>query len=229
MTAHPRIALIHATRVAIEPIEIALKSLWPEALGVSQLEEGLALDVELAGHLTPKLTERIELLTFYAINCGAQAVLFTCSAFGDAIEAAASKVPVPVLKPNEAMFDEAFACGPRVSMIYTFEPAREGMEKEFRIAAEQRSSSAKMMSVFCEGALDALKSGDTERHDRLIADAAAAIRDADVILLAQFSMARAAPTARKRTTIPVLTSPETAVLKLKACVAASLPKEMPQC
>ncbi|MEO0498451.1 MAG: hypothetical protein AAF141_13970 [Pseudomonadota bacterium] len=44
MTQPPRIALIHATRIAITPIEGAAGRLWPEADTITMLEESLSVD-----------------------------------------------------------------------------------------------------------------------------------------------------------------------------------------
>ena len=66
--------------------------------------------------------------------------------------------------------------------------------------------------------MDALRIGDAARHNKIIADAAASITDADAILLAQFSMASAASDIRNVTSIPVLTSPESAIEKMKLSV-----------
>ena len=214
MSSEPRIVLIHATRVAIDPIEAAAKNVWPDAETISILEESLSTDRQKSDDLTRELWDRIIGLTKYAEAAEADGVLFTCSAFGQAIEDAASQSSVPVMKPNEAMFDAAFAHGDRVAMIYTFKPAAGGMEDEFREAAKARGSQAHLTSYFADGALDAKRAGDEGAHDRLIADVAADI-DADVILLAQFSMASAAPEVRKRTKVPVLTSPEAAMTEMR--------------
>ncbi|MGI9506011.1 MAG: aspartate/glutamate racemase family protein [Geminicoccaceae bacterium] len=211
MTQPCRIALIHATRLAIDPIEEAASRLWPDAETISILEEGLAADRARSDALTPALADRIVQLARYAEGAGADGILYTCSAFGSAIETAASTSPLPVMKPNEAMFDAAFSYGDRVSMIYTFEPAAGGLAEEFREEAERRGSEAVLNTVFSEGALDAKRTGDQQTHDRLIAETAAAIDDADVIMLAQFSMASAAPLARDLSGKPVLTSPEAAI------------------
>ena len=215
MADHPRVALIHATKVAIDPIEEAVAKLWPEAETISILEEGLSVDRAKSAELSGDLVRRIVDLSRYAETAGADGVLFTCSAFGSAIERADFESNIPVMKPNEAMFDTAFSHGDRVVMLYTFPPAAGGMEDEFRDAAREKGSTAQISSIFCDGALDAKKAGDDGTHNRLIADTAATVEDADVILLAQFSMAGAVDAVRARTDIPVLTSPEAAIEEIR--------------
>lgn len=213
--SRPRIALIHATRVAIDPIEAAARQLWPEAETITILEEGLSIDRSKQRRLSNDLERRIIDLSRYAEAADADAVLFTCSAFGPAIDRANDEVSIPIMKPNEAMFDEAFNHGDRVAMIYTFPPAAESMEEEFREAATERGSAAQVTSWFCDGALEAKRSGNDDLHDRLVAETAATIEGANVILLAQFSMAGAAGKVRKKTSIPVLTSPEAAMNEIR--------------
>ena len=221
MTRKPRIALIHATRVAIDPIETAAKALWPEAETISILEEGLSVDRQKSQDLSRDMLRRIVDLTRYAEASDADGVLFTCSAFGAAIDRANAEAGIPVMKPNEAMFDAAFNHGNRVAMIYTFPPAAGGMEEEFREAAKERGSPAEITSYFSDGALDAKRAGDDALHNRLIVQTAQSIDGADVILLAQFSMAGAVDDVRKATSVPVLTSPEAALAEIKRRVAAN--------
>jgi len=209
-----RIALIHATRVAIGPVESAAKELWPEAELVSILEEALSMDSAAGTVPADELHERIVDLARYAERLKPDGILYTCSAFGKGIERASQTSHLPVLKPNEAMFDAAFGYGDNIAMIYTFPTAVKGMEKEFANAAEQIDSRATVRSIFAEGAREALNSGDAETHNRLIADTAAGL-DADAIMLAHFSMAIAASAVKDVTSIPVLTSPESAISKMK--------------
>lgn len=211
MAQEKRIALIHATRVAIDPIETAAKKTWPEAETVSILEEGLSVDRAKSKALAPDLKDRIVRLARYAEDMGADGILYTCSAFGEGIDEAARTSTIPVLKPNEAMFEAAFSYGDRAAMIYTFPPSAGGMKEEFEEDAQRRGSKASLTTVFCDDALDAKCAGDYGRHDRLIAETAARIEDADVIMLAQFSMASAATLARMKTDIPILISPDAAI------------------
>jgi Asp/Glu/hydantoin racemase len=221
MSDAPRISLIHATRLAMAPIEAAFREIWPEAEILSLLDEGLSVDRAKDAALTPDLAARIIALARYAEGTGPAGILYTCSAFGEAIEEAARTSPLPVLKPNEAMFEDAFGHGNRVAMIYTFPAAAEGMAEEFREEAARRQSDASLTTVFAEGAREALAAGDADTHNRLIAEAVARTTDADVLLLAHFSMAPAAPVCRAVTERQVLTAPEAAVRKMKALVGAS--------
>ncbi len=112
-----KIALIHAVLPAMAPVEDAFKKLWPETRRTNLLDDSLSADREAAGSLTPEISARMMALAAYAAGTGADAVLFTCSAFGDAIDAAARALPIPVLKPNEAMFELALEAG--VSIVST--------------------------------------------------------------------------------------------------------------
>jgi hypothetical protein len=221
MSATPRIALIHATPIAMEPIEASFAVAWPEAETVNILEDSLSPDRAKAADITPDLAERICALAKYAFDARCSAVLFTCSAFGSAIEAAASKLPIPVLKPNEAMFEAAINQGGRTAMLYTFPPAREGMEAEFHEEAARLNPAASISSFLVEGAIEAIRRGDAETHNRLVVEAAASLRDFDAIMLAHFSTARALAPVRGVTDIPVFSSPDAAVAKLRKMLAGN--------
>ncbi|MDB6176207.1 aspartate/glutamate racemase family protein [Paracoccus sp. Z330] len=211
----PRLALVHATRLAMDPVEAAARSLWPEAETVSLLEEALSVDRRKSAALSSELMDRILWLARYAEDAGADGVLFTCSAFGAAIDLAAERGGVPVMKPNEAMFCEALGHGNRIAMICTFAPAVPGMTAEFHETAFARGGSARVTTHVVEGALEAKLRGDSGLHDQLIAQMAASIKGVDAIMLAQFSMSGAADAVRAATDLPVLTSPQSAIIEMR--------------
>ncbi|MFC0199764.1 aspartate/glutamate racemase family protein [Paracoccus rhizosphaerae] len=224
-----RIALIHATRVAIDPIEAALSRLWPEARAFSILEESLAVDRASGAASLEELDRRIVALCRYTEALQPHGILYTCSSFGAGIEEAARLCPVPVLKPNEAMFDQALAHGHDIVMLYTFPPAVDGMSREFQAEVAIRGAKAQLRPIFVPDALDALQAGDAARHDALIAEAAATVGQADAIMLAQFSMASAGQGAQALTPVPVLSSPDAAVEHLKARILAAQHTEQGTC
>lgn len=215
MTTAARIALIHAVQVAMAPVEHAFVELWPQARRTNLLDDSLAADLEQAGGLTPDICGRIARLADYAIESGAAGVLFTCSAFGEAIDMVARRAAVPVLKPNEAMFEAALAAGGRIGMLATFAPAVESMEQEFAQLAHERGAAATLRTVCVPGAIGAARSGDIGRHDELVAQAAPQLADCDALLLAHFSTSTALRLVQQRVGMPVFTAPGAAVASLK--------------
>ena len=133
-----RIALVHAVQVAMAPSRAAFVELWPEAVLVNVLDDSLSPDRAREADLTPGICDRIRDLGAYAVRSGADGVLYTCSAFGPAIEAVQREHAVPVLKPNEAMFDEVLASGRSAGMGATFAPSIASMEAEFHEASGGR-------------------------------------------------------------------------------------------
>jgi hypothetical protein len=98
----------------------------------------------------------------------------------------------------------------------TFAPTLASMPPEFATAAPL----ATVVPCLAAEALAALDRGDGEGHDRAAAAKAAEIADCDVIALAQFSLARAAARVGEATGKPVLTTPDSAVRKLRRLLKA---------
>jgi len=180
----PRIALIHATPVAIEPIREAFATSWPHARITNLLDDSLSTDLAAEGHLSEQMAERFVTLARYCAGTGADAILFTCSAFGTAIEAARTAVAIPVLKPNEAMFDEALEAGKNLGILSTFAPSIPSMVRELEEEAARRTARISIRTATVADAMDALQRGDAQAHDRLVHEASAEFRDCDVLMLA---------------------------------------------
>jgi hypothetical protein len=170
--------------------------------------------------LTPAIFGRFDVLGDYAADIGADGLLFTCSAFGDAIEAVARKARFPVLKPNEAMFEAAFGYGAEIGMLATFAPSVPSMESEFNDMAKARGLNARLRTICVPDAMAALRQGDAATHNALLAEAAPQLAQCDAVMLAQFSTSRAEKAVTARLSIPVLTSPKAAVHKLRSALHA---------
>lgn len=210
-----RIGLVHATAIAIDPIKAAFASGWPDVELMHLFDDRLSPDRAVVADLTPDLVRRIDALGTYARSAGADAILYTCSAFGSAIEKTAERLDVPVLKPNEAMFEAAIEAGPDAALVVTFEPALAGMVEEFEDEVKRRGATARLHAVVARGAIEAINAGDAERHNTLVAETVKGVTGVDSIMLAHFSTSRAREACGAVTDIPVLTSPGAAVAKLR--------------
>lgn len=215
----PRIALIHALAHSVAPINSVMARDWPEAERMNLLDDSLSADLARSGTgLDAAMHQRFETLAAYAERTGAQAILFTCSAFGPCIEAVAARRPaMPVLKPNEAMIAEAVAAlpaGGRIGLVASFAPTLASMPAEF-------PSGIDLCSELAEGAMDALNAGEGAAHDAGVVAAARRLRSrgCQVIALAQFSMARSREAVEQALGLPVFTTPQSAVRVLRRRLA----------
>ena len=217
-----RIALIHATPLASPPVADAFARLWPQAQCMNLLDDMLSIDLAKFGTLNETMTQRMIELASYAKTNGAKGILFTCSAFGPAIDRARLEVGIPTLKPNEAMFDAALTqCAKlgresRIGLLTTFAPAATSMAQELKAAVHQSGLKIQIESQCVPDAMSALNLGDTVKHDALVAEGSRNLVDCDIVLLGQFSMARTQALVEATTGITTLTSPESAVKRLMA-------------
>ncbi len=212
----PRIVLIHAVATAIPPIQHAFREGWPGAALSNLLDDDLVPAYTREGGLTPHITERICALALYAARSGADGILFTCSVFPQAEDMAKQLVRVPLLKPDEAMIAAALDAGGRIGVVATNPPAAPAATAQLLAGAKARGAEVQVVESVAEGAFAIGNAGDTATHDRMVVEAAQRIADqVDVLCLAQVSMALARGAVQAKVQVPVLTSPATAVARLK--------------
>ena len=232
MADSPRITLFSALAESLAPAAAAMKEVWPEALANNLLDDSLARDLATIGHLSPSIHERFRVLSRYAAAASDErhstaGILFTCSAFGPVIDAVRRDLTIPVTAPNEGAFEEALdlcasrANGGRVGLALTFAGSLAPLSAELTAMAEKRDQTPPhIVPIVAQGALEALQAGDTARHDDLICNAVKDIGALDVLLLGQFSMARAAVKVAALRSEPVITTPHAAVRKLRSLIAS---------
>ncbi|KOU82629.1 arylsulfatase [Streptomyces sp. XY593] len=130
-------------------------------------------------------------------------VLVTCSTIGATAEALAPALGAPVLRVDRPMAAAAVRTGPRIAVLAalasTLTPTAE------LLAEEAGGRPLSVVPHLVPGAWESFGAGDTARYLSQVAEAADAVTGADVIVLAQASMAGAADLATTDT--PVLSSP----------------------
>ena len=177
------------------------------------VDDSLIQDVIAHGCLRPQTAKRVTQLVASAEDAGADYILVTCSSIGRAVETSATLSGVPVLRVDRPMAEHAVNLGTRIGVIATLPTTLEPTSELVQRCAEHIGKQVIITSRLCEGAFDALMSGDAVKHDELVAGALREVmRDVDVILLAQASMARvvgALSESEKR--VPILASPPTAI------------------
>jgi Asp/Glu/hydantoin racemase len=221
-----RIALIHALDESVSPARTAFARNWPEAFCFDLLDNSLAIDRAEQDELDATIMVRFQALGDYAAQSSGKGgrtrgILFTCSAFGPAIDAVKKRLPIPVLRPNEAAFARALEIGGTIGLVVTFPHSLPMLQAELEAMAAERRQRIVVRPILVSGALSALKAGDGATHDELVARACQDVGPTDALVLGQFSLARAAPSLRQFLSTPVLTTPDCAVEALRARLGES--------
>jgi len=210
-----RVFLVHPTPLAMPPVDEAFKTLWPQAQVLNLLDESLYADVGANGELTPALYARVANLFRHCEASGADGIVFSGSTFGPAVEEGRKGIKVPVLRIEEGMMDEAVARGGSILVVSTQKRAMPVVRATLDASAKRAGKTPAIKDIWVDGARDALNAGDTDKHDRLIAEQSAAAGDFDTVVLSMISMAPARakmpPALAKKT----LTSGECAVTRMR--------------
>src|SRR5208337_2984014 len=180
------LGLIHTSGMLVPVFAQLCKDKLPGVDVFNIADDSLIKDVIHRGKLTPRTAQRVAGHVASAEAAGADYILVTCSSIGKAVEAAARKAMVPVLRVDQPMADQAVQTGKRIGVIATLPTTVEPTGDLIQRRAAKAGKKITLRSRLCEGAFGALMSGDGARHDALVAAALKELANqVDVIVLAQ--------------------------------------------
>lgn len=208
-----KLGLLHTSATLVPIFEQLCKSKLPGVSVFNLVDDSLIKDVIAHGKLRPHTARRVAQHIAAAEDAGADYIMVTCSSIGAAVEASAPLASVPVLRVDQPMADQAITTAKRIGVIATLPTTLEPTADLLRRRAVAAGKSIELTTRLCEGAFDALMSGNPNTHDELVKNALQELASqVDVIALAQASMARVvAGLAEDDRRIPILASPPLAV------------------
>jgi aspartate/glutamate racemase len=210
------VAAFFTAQAIVEPIKRLFAELVPNCRLVNIIEDAMIQDVIQAGRVTPAIARRLTRYYLAAQDTGADLIFNTCSSIGDVAIQARSLLEIPLVKIDDAMAAEAVRTGARVGVLATLPTTLAPTVRLVKAHAEKAGRTVTIVEGLAKGAYEALVGGQPEQHDELIATVAEDVaRQADVIVLAQGSMARMEEALAQRTGKPVLSSPRRGVLETK--------------
>jgi Asp/Glu/hydantoin racemase len=208
-----RLGLLHTSATLVPIFEQLCKAKLPGVAVFNLVDDSLIKDVIAYGYLRPQTARRVTQLVAAAEDAGADYIMVTCSSIGAAVETAATLAGVPVLRVDQPMADQAVTTAKRIGVIATLPTTLEPTADLIRRRAAAAGREVDVTARLCDGAFEALMSGDAAKHDAMVAAALQELASqVDVIALAQASMARVVDTLseiERRT--PILASPAIAV------------------
>jgi len=212
------LGLIHTSATLVPVFQQLCNTYLPNVKVFNIVDDSLIKNVISCGELTPVTARRVVDYVASAEIAGADHILVTCSSIGAAVEMAAQLTKTPVLRVDQPMADKAVQTGKRIGVIATLPttlaPTSDLVKRRAAVAGKE----IELTAVLCEGAFDALMSGDAATHDTMVATALKKlVKEVDVIVLAQASMARVVDGLEAADKIvPILASPGIAIEHLSS-------------
>jgi hypothetical protein len=216
LPSRPVVALISATPAAVKPIEDSLRRHFAPAIPWNIIDDRLLTRVVEDGGVTPPLAARMKRLISHALTEEADAVLLTCSMYGRVAHGTVSDTLV--LASDDAAFDALLTGGfTTVLFVASLSDSLSDAETRFAEAASGASSQPGVVGVVAEGALAAVKTGETAALAAALANACAPFAaQVDAVFLAQYSLAGAASALESALGRPVISGPDSSALLLRS-------------
>ena len=205
-----RLTLIHTSGVMIPVFSELCRELLPDIEQIHMVDESLLKDIIKEGCLTKPTARRVVNHILSADQAGTDAILVTCSSIGKATEIGRELVESLVMRVDEPMATKAIEAGKRIGVIATLPST---LNPTVDLIQRQGTEDIEVTAKLCEGAFEAVISGNTATHDKIVSGGILELAgQVDVIVLAQASMARVVSTLpADKLTVPVLASPRLAI------------------
>jgi len=205
-----RVVMIHTAPWLTATFDQLAAELLPGVELEHVVDESLLQETMAAGGLTEGVRSRFAEDARRALAERPDAVVLTCSSVGPAADGS------EVRRIDQAMAERAVETGSRIGVLATVPTTLGPTSELIEQAAQAAGRKVEARTRLVEGAFDAVRFGRGDEHDRLVM---VALHDlagwADVLVLAQASMARALAGATEVAGRPVLTSPRLGVERLR--------------
>ena len=212
-----KVCVIHTTHVSVPLLREAFGQAASGVELMHLIHDGLLTEVMRAGGVTPAITRTLCRHVVSAADLGCHAVLGACSSVSEALDVARTLVPIPVIKIDEAMADEAVRLAERIAVVATVKTTVEPTARLIQRRAAEQGRAVRLDVRLVPGAFEALIRGDGALHDeKVLGEIRDAASTAGVVVLAQASMSRLVPVLGDHVRVPVLTSPALAVRRVLA-------------
>jgi Asp/Glu/hydantoin racemase len=215
-----KVALIHTVRSVLNTFDERIKEAIDDIKIVNTLDEFLASDPAEKGEFTVENMNRL----FSFIRCAemteADAVVVTCSTLSPTVEKIRPFIKIPVIAIDDAMIKKAAELGTKITILATADSTIEPTKSKLLREVSKLNKEVEISVIVCPEAYAAVKAGDMKYHDEVLKKKSLEIKQQDVVILAQASMAHLQDVIEKICGCRVLSSPSLCVKELKQTLEA---------
>ena len=174
-----------------QPISNAFLAYENQVELINFMDEGVLYELRKTNQITNRMVVRLAELAWKAVETGVDGILFTCSSFTPYVDKIAQLIPVPVLSSDISMLNLAVETGEKIGVIATIDVAGPTTKRMLEKVGAKKGKEIAIKIYSLLDAFVALQNGKQDVHDQMILRKIENIYESyDVILLAQYSMAR---------------------------------------
>jgi Asp/Glu/hydantoin racemase len=210
-----KVALIHTVQSVLLTFGNRLKGAINDVKVVNTLDEYLASDPAEKGEFTKGNMQRLFSIVRCAEMTEPDAIVVTCSTLSPTIEKIRPFIKVPLITIDEAMIRKAAEVGSKITIMATADSTVGPTRTKLLSEAKKLNKEIELAVIVCPDAYVAIKAGDQRYHDEIIKRRALEIKQQDVVILAQASMAHLEEIIQKICGCTVLSSPSMCIAQLK--------------
>ncbi len=212
------ITFFHTSPAHVATFDRLLAEVAPDVTARHLVDEDVLRQARDGGRLTAEMQAQVGRDIQGLVSDDSPVILCTCSTIGGCAESYTGTQGSTILRVDRPMARRAVAMGKRIILAATLASTLQPTAELILDEAARAGKAIELIEVLCEGAWAKFEQGDRAGYFEAIAEALREpAKQADVIVLAQASMAGVEPVAADAgIRIPVLSSPR---LGLEAALA----------
>jgi len=175
----------------VQPVHDVVASQCPDVDIIHIVDEGILRVLFELGEINQRITDWLGRMVESAVGTGADMAVLSCSSLSPAVNTVREQVPIPFLKIDEPMAEEAVRTADRIGLVATNHTTPKPSTMLIEEVAERLGKKVEILPRVHEDAFLRLNKGDIAGHDAVVVQAVKdLLKEADVVLLAQISIAR---------------------------------------
>jgi len=212
----PKLAIIHTTPATVEPLKALAAEMLADCELVNFVDDSILPQLAQNGGNLFEVEERLIHYASFAKQVGADVILEACSSVGELVPKMGDAASIPVVRIDDAMAEEAVQRGAHIAVAATLPTTLQPTTRLLRSKAQAAGKQVEITPLLIDGAYQKLMAGDRKGHDDLLIEKLRELaRAADVVVLAQASMARVLPSLSAAEQDKFLSSPRFAMEQVK--------------
>lgn len=215
-----RIAIIHTVASVFSSFPGQLRQILGEDVLIHNiLDDFLATDPIEKGSFTEINELRLKHDMENAALTGCDLIVTSCSTLSPSVERLRGSFSTPIITIDEAMMRRAMKYGAKIAVLATAQSTVVPTVTKLQQTATALGKTITVETFVCTEAMDALRKGNIQEHDRLVLALSKHAMHSDVCVLAQASMAHLQASIEEMRGIVVLSSPPLCIQQIATFLA----------